>query len=178
MIQRWLFALVLLMPVMAGSGMVCGQELPASFESAKTRPNKQEIIDLMVQMRRMPAPQQDSRLEAILKNASASKTPRSDFLLCIGLAYLGNGRAQTCAGSAYENGRGVVEDLLDAYVWYAIAQENASADKEVEQFAQAARERVTKRLLSNYPSPTDEDLEDMVKAQKSRIAQYQEEAKK
>jgi TPR repeat protein len=178
MVRKMLFALILIVPLSVNPAMASGQEPTASSEDVKTRLGKQEIIGLMVQMRRLSSPEQNSRLDAILRDSSGSKTPRSDFLLCAGLAYLGNYKAQRFVGSAYENGRGVVEDLSDAYVWYAIAQENTSADEAMKQTAQAARDRVKDKLVSTYPSPTDEDLDDLIKEQKSRMAQYQEEAKK
>ena len=92
----------------------------AASEDAKTRPNKQEIADLMVQSH-MPAPQQNSKIDQILADQAGSKTPRSDFMFCTGLAYLGNAKAQTCVAKAYESGLGVVEDLSEAYTWYALA---------------------------------------------------------
>jgi hypothetical protein len=63
-------------------------------------------------------------------------------------------------------------------VWYAIAQENTSADGAAKLAAQTDRDRVKSRLISTYPAPTDEDLDDLVKEQKSRILQYREEAKR
>jgi hypothetical protein len=173
MIKRALFVLWFVLPLTA-----VGLEAQVSPEDVKTRLSKHEIIDLMVKMGRLTGAEQQSRLDAVLQDASRSKTPRSDFLLCAGLAYLGNHRAQACAGSAYENGRGVVEDLSDAYVWYALAQENASADETAKQAAQTAGNRVKMRLVSTYPSPSDEDLEGMVQEQRSRIVKYREEAKK
>jgi TPR repeat protein len=149
----------------------------AASEDTATRPDKQEIIDQMIKIGRMSRQQQDSKIDLILKDQSASKTIRSDFMFCIGLAYLGNYKSQTCVGSAFENGRGVVEDLSDAYTWYSIALEN-QAQKATEEKAQAHKDRVKDKLLSSYPSPTDDDLDDLVKAQKSRIAQYQADAKK
>jgi TPR repeat protein len=46
---------------------------------------------------------------------------------------LGNYKAQRCVGSAYESARGIVEDLSEAYTWYATALENRIADKADEQ---------------------------------------------
>jgi hypothetical protein len=46
------------------------------------------------------------------------------------------------------------------------------------QKAEADRDRVKERLVSAYPHPTEDDLSDLVSAQKTRIAQYQEETKK
>jgi TPR repeat protein len=177
MIKRLLFAMMIVLPLMLNNTMAVAQESPPS-ENVRTRPNKQEIIELMVKMRRMPASKQDGRMDELWKNPSASQAIRSDFMMCTGLAYLGNFKAQAYVGSGYENGRGVVEDLSEAYAWFAVALENAAADKAAEQRLQTDRDRVKDKLLSVYPAPTDEDLDDLVKAQKSRIAQYQEEANK
>jgi hypothetical protein len=124
--------------------------------------------------RRQPEKQQNDKLDVILKSASDPdrKTPRSDFLFCAGLAYLGNGKAQQCLGRAYENGQGVVEDLMEAYTWFAIAVGNHASGSD------ADLERVKTRLLSTYPAPTDEEFEDQVSDLKSRISQYQAAAKK
>ncbi len=150
----------------------------SSSEDAKTRLGRQEIISSMVSTGRIPAQQQTSRIDAILADPSGSKTPRSDFLFCTGLGYLGNYKAQYCLGSAYENARGIVEDWLEAYVWYAIAVESHPADKAAEQKIEAERDRLKTKLQSAYPSPGDEELDEMVKTQKLRIEQYQEEARK
>jgi hypothetical protein len=149
----------------------------AASEDTKTRPDKQETIDQIVQTTRMSLQQRDGRLDQIISNQSGTKTPRSDFMFCLGLAYLGNFKAQTCLASAYENGRGIVEDLSEAYTWYFIAFEN-QARKPTEEKAQALMEGVKNRLVSAYPHPTEDDLDDMARAQKARIAQYQAEAKK
>lgn len=177
MVRRWIVASIILLPLMLGPAIATAQE-PTSPEDVKTRPNKQEIIDLMAKTRARPSSQQDARMDAILKETSAGKTPRSDFMLCNGLAYLGNPKAQLCVGRAYENGWGVVEDLSEAYAWYAIAHENADDDAPAGQRAMADRDRVKDKLLSIYPAPTDDDLEDLVNAQKSRIEQFRDEAKK
>jgi hypothetical protein len=173
MLKRLLITAIIALPLIVAAS---AQE-PAP-EDARTRPNKQEILDLMIKSGRMPAKQQNARMDAIWQNASTSKTPRSDFLFCTGFAYLGNPKAQQCVGSAYENGRGIVEDLSEAYTWYAVALENKIADKAVAEKSEADKERVKERLLSAYPHPTEDDLDDLVRAQKTRIAQYQEDAKK
>jgi hypothetical protein len=149
-----------------------------SSEDTKTRPNKQEIIDVMMKVGRMPAQQQNGKIDSIWQDISASKAPRSDFLFCLGLAYSGNYRAQKCAGSAYEKGVGIVEDLSEAYIWYAIALENRITDQSLEEMIQAEKERLKASLLSTYPHPSEDDLDDMVRAQKTRIAQYQEDVKR
>jgi hypothetical protein len=154
------------------------QSIMAQSEDVKARPNRQEITDLMTQISRMPSRQQNEKLAQILKNPAGSKTPRSDFAFCTGLAYLGNYKAQMCVGNAYENGRGIVEDLSEAYAWYAIASESRIADEVDAKKAEAERERVKERLVSAYPHPTEDDLADMMNSQKTRIAQYQDQIKK
>ncbi len=150
----------------------------ASSEDDKSRPDKQEILASMMKAGRMPAQQQTQKLDSILQDLSGSKTPRSDFLFCVGLAYAGNYQAQRCLASAYENGRGIVEDLSEAYTWYAVALENRIADENAKQMIEADKERVKTRLLAAYPHPTEDDLDDQVKAQKTLLAQYQAEMKK
>ncbi len=150
----------------------------SASEDAKTRLSKQEIVSLIVSTGHIPAQQQTGRIDTILADPSRSKTPRSDFLFCTALAYLGNYKAQYCVGSAYENARGIVEDLSEAYVWYAIAVESHPADKAAEQKIEDERDRLKTKLQSTYPSPSDDELNDLVKTQKLRIEQYREEAEK
>ena len=150
----------------------------SASEDAKSRPDKQEIIGSMLKAAQMPAQEQTRKLDSILQNPSGSQTPRSDFMFCIGLAYSGNDKAQKCVGSAYEGGRGVVEDLSEAYTWYAIALENQPAGRPAEQSAEADKERVKMRLLAAYPHPSEDDLDDMVNTQKTLIAQYREDVKR
>jgi hypothetical protein len=150
---------------------------PAS-QSAKTRPNKQEIIDLMIQIGRMPAQQQSSKIDSLWQDFSVSKTPRSDFLFCMGMAYLGNYKAQRCVANAYESGSGIVEDQSEAYAWYAIALENKITDTTAAQKIEADKERVKTRLLSAYPHPTEDELDDLVRAQQTRMTQYRDDVKK
>jgi hypothetical protein len=140
-------------------------------EDTKTRLGKDEVIDLMVRLSSLPVSEQNSKLDLIFKNQPDSKTPRSDFLFCMGLAFLGNSKAQKCVGNAYESGRGIVEDLSEAYTWFAIAMEQNAAD------SSSDVERVKTRLVSTYPSPSDDDLDDLVRAQKSRITQYRDESR-
>jgi len=144
-------------------------------ENVTAKPNKQDIIDQMIAAGKIPAPQRNSRLDQIL-SGQPGKTPRSDFMFCLGSAYLGDYKAQRCLGKAYENSLGIVQDFLEAYTWYAVALENRGADKGKE--IESDRDRVKDRLFSSYPAPTDDDLDDMVKAQKSRIMQYQSELKR
>jgi TPR repeat protein len=146
----------------------------AISQQDNTRPDKQDILSSINKAVQLPAMQQNDNLDVILKNASDpdSKTPRSDFLFCVGLAYLGNGKAQQCMGRAYEKGRGVVEDLMEAYTWFALSVDNHTTGSDAE------LERVKTRLLSTYPAPTDEEFENQVSDLKSRISQYQAAAKK
>jgi TPR repeat protein len=150
----------------------------SASENVRTRLNKQEIIDQMLKVGRMSAQQQNSRIDSLWQNASAGKTPRSDFLFCMGLAYLGNYKAQRCVASAYERGRGIVEDQSEAYTWYAVALQNKIPDQGNEQTIDADKERVENRLLAAYPHPTEDELDDMVSAQLTRLTQYQEDLKK
>jgi hypothetical protein len=154
------------------------QGLPSISEADKTRPGREEILGAMIKSARMSNQQQDSQLNLALKNQSESKTPRSDFLFCIGLAYRGVGKAQTCVAKAYEAGRGVVEDQIEAYVWHALALENKSSAGSTEQSLQAEQQRVKEKLQTAYPFPSDEELENQLKAQQDRIAQYQSDFKK
>ena len=179
MLKRLTLAiLIVAFPFILIQATAAGQGSGAASEDVKTRPSKQEIIDLMTRMGRMPGQQQNSKLDQTWKDPSSGNTPRSDFMFCTGLAYLGNYKAQACVGNAYDKGRGVVEDPSEAYTWYALALGNSKADKGVEQRLQEDKERVKERLVSSYPAPTDDDLDDLVKALKSRIAQYQDEVKK
>ena len=139
-----------------------------------TRPDKQESLSWMNKTAQMPEKQQNENLDVILRSASApdSKTPRSDFLFCVGLAYWGNGKAQQCLGRAYEKGLGIVEDPMEAYTWFALAAGSKVSGSD------ADLERVKTRLISTYPAPTDEEFENQVSDLKSRISQYQAAAKK
>jgi TPR repeat protein len=148
-----------------------------SWEDVKARPNKQDIVDQMAAAGQISAPQRNSRLDQIL-SGQPGKTLRSDFMFCLGSAFLGDYKAQRCLGKAYEKGLGVVEDVTEAYTWYSVALENQNADKSAEKEMESDRDRVKLRLFSSYPAPTDDDLDDLVKAQKNRIAQYQSETKK
>jgi TPR repeat protein len=169
----WLFMFAVAFSL---SGWLRAQE--TSSEEPKTRPNKQEILELMTSAGRLPVAQQDARMDAIRQNAPAGKSARTDFLFCMGLAYLDNPKAQQCVGRAYENGRGIVEDLSDAYGWYAVALENKRADTALRETIEADKERVKDKLLSAYPHPTEDELEDLARAQISRIAQYRDDLKR
>lgn len=158
--------------------VIFSQLAMAGSEDVKTRPNKDEIADLVLKASRMSVLEQNSRMDQILSNQAGSRSPRSDFLLCTGLAYLGNYKAQMCVGTAYEKGLGVVEDLSEAYTWYELSLGNNITDEADAGKAETDRDRAKERLVSAYPHPTEDELSDMVNAQKSRIAQYQEEIKK
>jgi TPR repeat protein len=149
-----------------------------SSEDEKSRPDKQDIIGMMAKAAQMPVQQQNSRIEALWKDNSNSKTPRTDFLFCLGLAFWGNYKAQKCAGSAYEKGIGVVEDASAAFTWLALAAENKIDDKTAKEMIEAERERIKNNLLAAYPHPTEDELDDLIKAQKSQIELYQEIARK
>jgi hypothetical protein len=171
MFRRHLPALVLILLFSLGQALANPQGGAPSSEEAKTRLDKKEITDLMSQGARLSARQQEAKLAAILKSQSESKTPRSDFLFCMGLAYLGNVKAQACVAKAYESGIGIVEDRIETYVWDSIA---AEADPKLE----SERERVKTKLQTAYPFPSDEDLENQLSKQKEQIKQYQTEMKK
>jgi hypothetical protein len=160
------------------SARAAGQAPSAASEDAKTRLNKKEIIDLMLKIGRMPRAQQDSRIAQITKSPSDSKTPRSDFEFCMGLAYLGNYKAQACAANAFEQGLGTVQDLSDAYIWYVVALENPITDAATQKRLQEEKERITLKLRSNYPAPSDEELEELVSTEKNRLTDYRNEANK
>ena len=149
-----------------------GQDLGAVSEDEQTRLDKEEITKLMLEVGRLPVPERDSRMDRIWKDPSGSKTPRSDFLFCAGLAYLGNYRAQAYLGSAFEKGRGIVGDSYESYVWYSIALDNSIEDADERREIRKARDRVKLGLVSVYPAPSDQELEELVEAQKHRIAEY------
>jgi len=148
-------------------------QIPADSEQDIFLPDKKEILSWMTTAAKIPAAQQNEKAEAALKGISDpdDKTPRSNFQLCAGLAYLGNGKAQQCMGRAYENGRGVVDDMLEAYVWFELAAEKKVPEGETD------RDRVLLRLNSAYPAPSEEELENLLAEHKGKIAEYQKEAK-
>jgi hypothetical protein len=174
MVRRFLLTAFIVLPILFVDSALATQ---SAAEDVKSRPNRQEIADLMVQ-NRLPGPQQNSKIDQIMADQAGSKTPRSDFMFCTGLAYLGNAKAQACVAKAYEIGLGVVEDLSEAYTWYALACETRIADAAEEHKVEETRDQLKLRLLSVYPHPTEEELDDQVNAQKTRIAQYQAEIQK
>jgi len=152
-----------------------GQDFGVKSESEKTRPNRDEIAKLMIQVGRLSVAEQNSKMERIWKDPSGSQTPRSDFLFCTGMAHLGNYKAQAYLGGAFENGIGIVNDSFEAYVWYAIALDNAVGDEEVKQKVQERKNRIKLSLMAVYPAPSDQELEELVAEQKDRIAALQAE---
>lgn len=145
---------------------------PELDEGAVTRPDDAEILEWMRFKGPMSAEERGSALEGILARMAAGggATPRSDFLTAAAFAHRGDGRAQYCLGLAYEKGLGVVEDLTDAYVWYALAARSGYAA------AGEARERVKTLLVSVYPAPTDEELDTLTAAAAGTIARLGAEA--
>jgi hypothetical protein len=168
--------ITLLFPILSVRAAV--QAPTATSEDAKTRLNKKEIIDLMIKIGRMPRAQQDSRIAQIAKNQSDSKTPRSDFEFCMGLAYLGNYKAQICAAKAFERGLGTVEDLSDAYAWYILALETPNAEAATQKRLEEEKELLILKLRSSYPAPSDDELEDLVRTEKNRLTDYRNEITK
>jgi hypothetical protein len=158
--------------------LTLSQPAIAGAEDTKTRPNKEEITNLMLQASRMSEQEKTGKVLQVLKDQANSQTPRSDFMFCTGLAYLGNYKAQMCVANAFENGLGIVEDLSEAYTWYELALGNKIADDADAKKVEADRDRVKERLISAYPHPTEDELNDLVNAQKTRIAHYQEQVKK
>jgi TPR repeat protein len=177
MFKKLLFLAVLLRVFISFLPGMAAAQTPSS-EEAKTRLDKKEITDLILKIGNMPGAQQNSGIDRIASNPSGSKTPRSDFTFCTGLAFLGNHKAQRCVGYAYEHGLGIVEDAIDAYMWYTIALENSAGDAAAKKKLQEDIERITLKLRSVYPSPSNEELDDLIKTQKMQIGQYRDEAKK
>ena len=153
---------------------VLAQVNPAS-EDEKSLLHESEIIDLMARLRQMPPQQQKEKIDELWTNDSGDKTPRSDFLYCSGFAYLDNYKAQACLGRAFENGRGIVQDNMDAYVWYTIALDHPIDDMNFKEKLQSSQTHVKQVLVSVYPAPSDYELEEAVKKQKEKIEQYRAE---
>ncbi len=152
-------------------------KLTASEED-RSRPSRQEIVEAMVKIGKLSPQQREVQVRSIQGRKSESTTPRSDFLFCLASAYLGLNRAQICVGEDYEHGQGIVDDANDAFVWYSMALEGTIADAKLEQSVREARDRTKGKLVQNYPSPSDEELDAMVKEQKARIQESQKEAAK
>jgi TPR repeat protein len=156
------------------SAGVAAAQVPAASESDVFLPEKADILGWMAQASKLPAAEQDDKVSAALKNVadSSGDTPRSDFQLCLALAYMGNAKAQRCAGYAYENGVGVVDDQLEARAWFAVASDGGDADSAGDEA------RVTLRLNSAYPAPSEEELEHQKAALKEKVAAYQKDLKR
>jgi hypothetical protein len=178
MLRRVFLALIITLSFPLLSVRAAMQVPMVASEDTKTRLNKKEIIDLMLKIGRMPRTQQDSRTDQIAKSQSDSKTPRSDFEFCMGLAYLGNYKAQVCAAKAFERGLGIVSDLSDAYVWYILALENPINDAATQKNLEEDKERLILKLRSSYPAPSDDELEELVRAEKNRLTDYRNEVTK
>ena len=170
MFKRLFLALTLICSIFT---FTAAAQVPAASETDIYRPGKKEIADWMNQMSKLPVAQQNERTDAALKgiSVSSSKTPRSDFQLCIAMAFLGNAKAQRCVGYAYEKGFGVVDDMLEAYVWFELAKKGGDSE------SASDVSRVLLILNSAYPAPSEEDLESMVDEQKRLITEYQKEIK-
>ncbi len=175
MSKKLLLAVLVTYSLALTSLTYAAQGLTPKSENEKTRLSKEEITTLMINTARLPIKEQESRMDLIWTGKADSKTPRSDFLFCTGLAYTGNYKAQVYLGRAYENGTGIVEDHLEAYLWYSIALDNSIDEKEIAKEIQADRDRVKTNLLSFYPAPSEEELDDSVKEQKQRMVEYQAE---
>ena len=147
-------------------------------EQDRSRPGKQEIVEIMVKVGKLSPQQRDAQVRGIVQRKSESTTPRSDFLFCLGSAYLGQTIAQICVADDYEHGQGIVDDPTNAFVWYSIALEGKIADAKMEQSVRESRDRVKGKLVQNYPSPSDEELDAMIKEQNARIQESQNEAAK
>ena len=173
MIKRLFCAALIIFSLFIIQASAIAQQ-PSVSENAVTRPDKEEILPWMSYTSRLSGTQQNEKLDAILKSASVSgsKTPRSDFMTCLGLAYWGNGKAQQCVAQAYEKSLGIVEDFLEAYSWYAVAHSQKTEGSEEN------LERVKTRLLSVYPAPTEDELDAQLAELKNQILKYQAEAKK
>ena len=72
---------------------------------------------------------------------------------------------------AYEKGIGIIDDLMEAYVWFSLASgDDALNDSD------ASRLLLTLNLT--YPAPSEEELETTVSEQKKSIVAYQKEVNK
>jgi hypothetical protein len=178
MLKRSLQTALILSPLFILFALPILQAQTPVSEDAKTRLNKQETLAQMTLISRLPQKQRENKISGIWLHQEAVKTPRSDFLFCMGFAYLGNHKAQACVADAYEKGLGIVEDLMEAYTWYAVALEYPISDAAAKQRIEENKERIKQKLVSVYPAPTDDELDDLVRKEKDRIAQYQEAAKK
>jgi hypothetical protein len=148
-----------------------GQDMSAVSEDEQTRLGKDEITKLMIQVERVPVVEQNRKMDLLWTDKAGDKTPRSDFLFCAGMAYMGNYKAQAYLGRAFEIGKGIVTDPYESYVWYSIALGNPIDDQEARQKIQSDRDRVKQSLVSVYPSPSDQELDELVKARKQEMTE-------
>ena len=170
MFERLFFTAILVFSLVT---FTVAAQVPAVSETDIYLPDKNDVIAWMNQASKMSAAQQNERADAALENVSSSggKTPRSDFQICLGLAYLGNAKAQRCIGYAYEKGIGVVNDMMEAYVWFEIAHKGGDKKSEPE------ASRTLLILNSAYPAPSEDELERLTEEQEKKIAEYQKEVK-
>jgi hypothetical protein len=158
--------LVFVLAIATGQTVIRG----AADDAAKL--SKDEILMLMIQVSRMPAVQQDRKMDMVWTHLNSSDTPKSDYLFCSGFAYLGNYKAQACLGDDFENGRGTAKDLVEAYVWYSIAFDNPIDDPEIRQQIRSSKGRIKKAILTGIPAKSEKELEDQVKLQKATKMLY------
>ncbi len=178
MLQQLFFAAIIMTPFAFLEAPSDAQKPAQIDETDRSRPGKAEIMDWMVRVSAMPPEQRDERIDRICRAQSDAGTPRSDFLFCIGLAYCGSCRAQACVGKAYESGRGIIEDLMEAHAWYDTALQNPDIDKSEASRIQADQDRVKSILISVYPAPSDFELQESAAFLKNQILHYQQEIKK
>ncbi|MEQ1845919.1 MAG: hypothetical protein ABL983_10145 [Nitrospira sp.] len=62
------------------------------------------------------------------------------------LAVQGNAKAQNNLGVMYDNGQGVTQDYVRAYMWLKLAAENSKSDQQ--KSAADARDEVARRMTS------------------------------
>jgi len=172
MYRKFILAVTIPLALTLALMTAIGQEIKPASESEQTLLNKSETIALMNQVKSMSSQQQKEKINQVWMADTNSKTPRSDFLYCSAFAYLNDYKAQACLARAFENGRGIVSNLTDAYVWYTIALEHSANDAALESEIESGQARVKTMLLSVYPAPSDFELEEAVTNQKEKIEEY------
>jgi hypothetical protein len=172
MIKKLLLTVTVILPLILTPIVASGQGLNPASETERTLLSKSEIIDLMIQVGRMPVQQQNEKIEQLWADETGGQTPRTDFLYSSGFAYLDHYKAQASLARAFEQSRGIVEDLTEAYVWYTVALEHPIGDNATRAKIQASQDHIKQLLVSVYPAPSDYELEDLVKNQKEKIALY------
>jgi hypothetical protein len=177
MIRKMLLTIPVILPIVLIPMAAMGQGLKPASETEHSLLGKLEIIDLMKQAGRMPDQQQKEKINQLGADDAGGKTPRTDFLYCSAFAYMDQYKAQACLGRAFENGRGIVQDLTEAYVWYTVSLAHPIEDNAAKEKIQAAQEHVKQLLFSVYPAPDDYELEELVAQQKEKIIEYQEETR-